>query len=47
MWAVRYLRKPLKREIPRSGDAKKYQIITEWALVARNYKANAKVVACA
>lgn len=44
MWAVRYLRKPLKRELARTGDGIKYQIITEWALVARNYKANAKVV---
>lgn len=46
-WAVRYLRKPFKRELARTGDAKKYQILTEWALVARNWKANAKVVACA
>lgn len=46
-WAVRYLRKPLKRELARTGDARKYQIITEWALVARNWKANSKVVACA
>lgn len=45
-WAVRYLRKPLKRELAKTGDATKYQILTEWALVARNYKANAKVVAC-
>jgi hypothetical protein len=46
MWAVRYLRKPAKRELARTGDGTKYQIITEWALVARNWKANAKVVAC-
>jgi hypothetical protein len=46
-WAVRYLRKPLKRSLARTGDAEKYQIITEWALVARNWKANAKVVGCA
>lgn len=45
-WAVRYLRKPFKRELARTGDAKKYQILTEWALVARNWKANSKVVAC-
>jgi hypothetical protein len=45
-WAVRYLRKPMKRELARTGDGTKYQIITEWALVARNNKANAKVVAC-
>ena len=47
MWAVRYLRKPLKRELARTGDGKKYQIITEYALVARNNLANSKVVACA
>ena len=45
-WAVRYLRKPAKRDLARTGDAVKYQIITEWALVARNWKASAKVVAC-
>ena len=47
MWAVRYLRKPLKRELARTGDGKKYQIITEWALVARNNLANSKIVALA
>lgn len=46
-WAVRYLRKVQKRKLAKTGDAEKNQIITEWALVARNYKANAKVVACA
>jgi hypothetical protein len=45
-WAVRYLRKPQKRKLAKTGDAEKYQIITEWGLVARNYKANSKVVAC-
>lgn len=47
MWAIRYLRKPQKRDLARTGDGRKYQIITEWALVARNWKANAKVVGCA
>lgn len=46
-WAVRYLRRPLKRELAKTGDATKYQILTEWGLVARNYKANAKVVGLA
>jgi hypothetical protein len=46
-WAIRYLRKPFKRELARTGDARKYQIMSEWALVARNWKANSKVVACA
>lgn len=45
-WAVRYLRRPLKRELARTGDGTKYQIITEFGLVARNWKANSKVVAC-
>lgn len=44
-WAVRYLRKPQKRKLAKTGDAEKNQIITEWALVARNWKANSKVVA--
>lgn len=46
-WAVRYLRKPQKRSLAKTGDAEKYQIIQEWALVARNWKSNAKVVGCA
>lgn len=46
-WAVRYLRKPMKRELARTGDGVKYQIITEWGLVARNWKASSKVVGCA
>lgn len=45
-WAVRYLRKPLKRELAKTGDGTKYQIIMEATLVARNWKANAKVVGC-
>lgn len=47
MWAVRYLRRPLKRELAKTGDATKYQILAEYALVARNNLANSKVVACA
>ena len=46
-WAVRYLRKPQKRKLAKTGDAEKQQIIGEWALVARNWKANSKVVAIA
>lgn len=45
-WAIRWLRKPLKRELAKTGDGTKYQIICEWALVARNWKASSKVVAC-
>lgn len=44
-WAVRYLRKVQKRKLAKTGDAEKFQIICEWALAARNYKANSKVVA--
>jgi hypothetical protein len=46
-WAVRYLRKPQKRKLAKTGDAEKFQIVTEWGLVSRNWKANAKVVAIA
>ena len=46
-WAIRFLRKPFKRELAKTGDARKYEVITEWGLVARNWKANSKVVACA
>lgn len=45
-WAVRYLRKPLKRELAKTGDGTKYQIIAEACLVARNWKASSKVVGC-
>ncbi len=44
-WAVRYLRGFQKRKLAKTGDADKYQIITEWALIARNNKANSKIVA--
>jgi hypothetical protein len=44
-WAVRYLRKPQKRKLAKTGDGEKFQIITEWGLVARNWKASSKVVA--
>ena len=47
MWAIRYLRRPLKRELARTGDGTKYQIISEYALVARNNLANSKVVSAA
>jgi hypothetical protein len=38
------LRKPLKRELAKTGDGTKHQIITEFGLVARNWRANSKVV---
>lgn len=44
-WAIAFLRRPMARELARTGDGTKYQIITEATLVARNYQASAKVVA--
>lgn len=46
-WAIRWLRKPMKRELAKTGDGTKYQIICEWALVARNWLASSKIVALA
>lgn len=43
-WAIRFLRRPQRRELARTGDGTKHQLITEWALVAKNWRANAKVV---
>lgn len=44
-WAVRYLRPFQKRELAKTGDGTKYQIIGEAGLVARNWRASSKVVA--
>ena len=44
-WAIAFLRRPMARELARTGDGTKYQIITEASLVARNWQASAKVVA--
>jgi hypothetical protein len=46
-WAIAFLRRPMARELARTGDGTKYQIITEGTLVARNMQASAKVVGCA
>jgi hypothetical protein len=46
LWAVRYLRPFQKRDLAKTGDGRKHQIIAEWALVARNWKGNAKVTGC-
>jgi len=46
LWAIRYLRPFQKRDLAKTGDGRKHQIITEWALVARNWKGNAKVTGC-
>ena len=46
-WALSFLRRPMARELARTGDGTKYQIITECTLVARNWQSSAKVVGCA
>lgn len=46
-WAVSFLDRPFKEELAKTGDGKKYQILTEFGLVSRNEKASAKVVSCA
>lgn len=43
-WALAFLRRPMARELARTGDGTKYQIITEAALVARNWQSSSKVV---
>lgn len=45
-WAVAYLRKPQKRELAKTGDGTKHQMIMECGLVARNWRASSKIVAC-
>lgn len=44
MWAVAFLRRPFTEKLAKTGDATKHQMISEFTLVARNYKANSKVV---
>lgn len=44
-WAVAFLRRPMSRELARTGDGTKYQIITEATLVARNWQSSSKIVA--
>ena len=44
-WAIAFLRRPMARELARTGDGTKYQIITEATLVARNFQSSSKVVA--
>jgi hypothetical protein len=43
-WALAFLRRPMARELARTGDGTKYQIITEGALVSRNWQSSSKVV---
>ena len=44
-WAIAFLRRPMARELARTGDGTKYQIITEATLVSRNWQSSSKVVA--
>lgn len=46
-WAVSFIDRPFKEELAKTGDGRKYQLLTEFGLVSRNHKASAKVVACA
>src|SRR5256885_2234104 len=43
-WAIAFLRRPMARELARTGDGTKYQIILEGTLVARNMQASAKLM---
>jgi hypothetical protein len=45
-WAVSFIDRPFMEELAKTGDGRKYQIISEWGLVSRNEAASAKVVAC-
>ena len=47
MWAVSFIDKPFMEELAKTGDGKKYQLLSEWGLVCRNESASAKVVSCA
>jgi len=44
-WAIAFLRRPAARQLAKTGDGTKYQIITEGTLVCRNQQASAKIVA--
>lgn len=46
-WSLAFLRNPFMEELAKTGDGKKYQMLTEFTLVSRNEKASAKVVSCA
>jgi hypothetical protein len=46
-WAVSFLRSPFVEPLAKTGDGEKRQMLAEYTLVARNYKASAKVVAAA
>jgi hypothetical protein len=43
MWAVAYLRKFVERELAVTGDSRRFQILSEYTLEARNEKASGGV----
>ena len=47
MWAVSFIDRPFMEELAKTGDGKKYQMVSEWGLVSRNEAASAKVVSAA
>lgn len=44
-WAISFLERPFMEQLAKTGDGKKYQMLTEFGLVSRNEAASAKVVA--
>ena len=46
-WAIAFIRRPFMEKPAKTGDATNTVILTDFTLVCRNEKANAKVVACA
>ena len=46
-WAVAFLRRPFMEQLAKTGDAEKWEMLSEYCLVSRNYAASSKVVACA
>lgn len=46
-WAVAFLDRPFSEELAKTGDGRKYQLVSEFCLVSRAPNSNAKVVALA
>ena len=47
MIAVAFIDRPFSEELAKTGDGRKYQMVSEFTLVVRNPNALGKVVACA
>lgn len=47
MWAISFLRRPFSERLAKTGDSNPYHIVAEYGLIARNWRANSKVVALA